>query len=418
MNRRDFLATATATTAFLAAKPVFSQGNNKVGSVSRMIFAPDDRLIIADWKRGMLHALALPKAEAAPSASFNVRDLDGVIARAEGIDRSVVKPAAFVFQASKGLAVIAYRAGRGPDAPTRLAIIATNGATNLIDPASLVEDSTALPDSAPNAQLWNRTPARSLLVTDMTFHESSLFVAGVANADFSSTLYKFAYPFEEAVAATQIEMYHTVHNQIETRAPIRAMSIVRLNDRPHLLGAYTCTPLVTVPLDTLEDGAVIRAKTIAELGFGNTPLDIIPFQIEHQGQTSDWVIVANAAKSADLIPLDAIAAASKAPSLSSPVQVPFETTAGPSAVQLPLTNLAGMVDQDGQFLLTLRRDPASGGLELMSVRKGAFFRLSDFINEYDFPNYQYPEDSEFQQQYIRPFHGLMKTDEGHADLIK
>jgi hypothetical protein len=226
------------------------------------------------------------------------------------------------------------------------------------------------------------------------------------------------YPFAAQRAAARIEMYHAVHNQIETRAPVRAMAVVELDGAPHLLAAYTCTPLVTASLADLRDGAAVRAKTIAELGFGNTPLSVTPFDITYQGQRSSWVLVANAAKAADLIPLPAIAEANRGVGLTTPVRAPFQPIAGLNAIQMPITNLVGLVEQDGAFLLALRRDPAEGGLQLVSYRKGAFFRLSDFVNEYDMPGYAYPADDRFQQDYIRPFHRLMKTDEGHARLIR
>ena len=85
---------------------------------------------------------------------------------------------------------------------------------------------------------------------------------------------------------------------------------------------------------------------------------------------------------------------------------------------LPITSVQRLMDQGPQFLTALRRLPGDGQLQLVSIRKGAFFRLSDFVNEYDFPDYRYPDGDPFQQDYIRPFHGMMKTDEGHAALIK
>ncbi len=83
-----------------------------------------------------------------------------------------------------------------------------------------------------------------------------------------------------------------------------------------------------------------------------------------------------------------------------------------------MTNLVGLVDQDANFLLALRCEPESGELELVSYRKGAFFRLSDFVNEYDFSTYKYAENDPFQQEYVRPFHKMMKSDEGYGDLVK
>lgn len=432
IDRRDLL-TSAATGAFLmaggtllASRSASAQagGSGPVRSISAMTFAPDGRLVVADWRSDALHALAIPPADAAADASFNVKDLDLVIAEAEGLTVDRVRPTAAAFDAATNRAIVAYAAGKGPDAPVRLAFVRADGGLEIVDPAVMVEDSLSLSDAPPDATIWDETPARSLLVTDIVPHAllnggTELLVAGLANADFASTLRRVPYPFDTAgaVGSARIEMYHTVHNQIETRAPVRAMSVVELNGVEHLLAAYTCTPLVTVPLADLVDGASVRAKTIAELGFGNTPLDVVPFAIEYEGQVSQWVMVANAAMSADLIPLDAIAAAAAAPGIEEPVKVPFETTKGVAGLQMPITNLVRLVDQGPQFLLGLRRDPSSGDLELVSYRKGAFFRLSDFVNEYDLPSYEYGGDA-FQQDYIRPFHAMMKSDEGFAHLIE
>jgi len=52
-------------------------------------------------------------------------------------------------------------------------------------------------------------------------------------------------------------------------------------------------------------------------------------------------------------------------------------------------------------------------MELLSVRKGAFLRLSDFINEYDFADYKYgPNDT------WHGVHAMLRTDEGYSDLAK
>ena len=429
IDRRDLLTSATVTAFLVGAAPgairaARAQGTGTIRSISAMAFAPDGRLVVADWKGNALHALALPDATPRGDASFNIKDLDAVIAQAEGLGTDRIRPTAVAFDGAANRAVVAYAAGKGPDDPVRLALVHADGGVETVDPSALIAASRGLADAPPDAAIWTDTPARSLLVTSIVPHAREdgsveLLVAGLANADFASTLRRVAYPFDatDAPATLRMEMYHTVHNQIETRAPIRAMAVVDLGGTPTLLGAYTCTPLVTVPVRDLIDGASVRAKTIAELGFGNTPLSVVPFAIEYQGQTSQWVMVANAAKAADLIPLDAIAAAATAPGIEEPVSVPFETTKGVAGIQMPITNLVGLVDQSPQFLLALRRDPQAGDLELVSYRKGAFFRLSDFVNEYDIPGYAYGDDA-FQQDYIRPFHAMMKGDEGFAELAK
>jgi hypothetical protein len=44
------------------------------------------------------------------------------------------------------------------------------------------------------------------------------------------------------------------------------------------LAAYTCTPLVSFPIDELQAGKKMRGTTVAELGNMNRPLDIISYE--------------------------------------------------------------------------------------------------------------------------------------------
>jgi hypothetical protein len=436
-SRRSFITSATAVAAVGGAAPLAAdnahaspaKGAARVQSISAMTLAPDGRLIVADWRRGALHALKLPPLAATPERSFNVLDLSDRLARAFAIGADALRVTAVALHPASQTAVVAVALGRQPAAPVGLALVDAAGAVHRLDPDRALEATqllTATPaGSAPGAStpaadaaLWGRTPARTLVVTDIKAHGSELIVAGLAHASFDSTLRRVPYPFTGASSTVAVEMYHAVHNQIETRAPVRAFNIIDVAGEPTLLAAYTCTPLVTVPLAALKDGAKVRGKTIAELGFGNTPLDVLPFSITHKGQKSDWVLVANSAKAADLISLPDVVAAAQGPGLSQPVAAPFSQLAGVKSIPLPITNVQRVLDQGPQFLVALRRNPHDGQLQLVSIRKGAFFRLSDFVNEYDLPGYTYPEGDAFQQEYIRPFHKMMKNDEGHAALVR
>ena len=90
--------------------------------------------------------------------------------------------------------------------------------------------------------------------------------------------------FTSQLSTTSVEIYHGGHNLIETRAPIRAMSFASWGGKPYLVAAYTCTPLVIMPLDELKNGAHVRGKTVAELGYGNTPADMIAYTKTEQGK--------------------------------------------------------------------------------------------------------------------------------------
>jgi hypothetical protein len=428
-SRRNFITTATAAAATggaaaVSLSPEAAQAkappnaSARVRSISAMAFAPDGKLVVADWRSGALHALPLPSAPEAKERSFNVPDLSDRLAAAFGVRADHLRVTASALHGKTQTAVLAVALGRKTDAPVGLAVVDASGRVTRLPLDAAVSASQPLTAMPADGQLWGHQRARTLTVTDLKAHGNELIVAGLTGATFSSTLRRIPYPFSGAGTASAVEMYHAVHNQIETRAPVRTFSIIDVAGEPTLLAAYTCTPLVTVPMSALKDGARVRGKTIAELGFGNTPLDMLPFSIDYKGQRSDWVLVANSAKAADLISLPDVVAAALAPGLTQPVAAPFNQHAGVKTIPLPITNVQRLMDQGPQFLLALRRLPEDGQLQLVSIRKGAFFRLSDFVNEYDFPDYSYPDGDKFQQEYIRPFHKLMKTDEGHAALVK
>lgn len=63
----------------------------------------------------------------------------------------------------------------------------------------------------------------------------------------------------------------------------RSMKVVDIDGKAHMLAVYTCTPLVIFPLSALRDNGRITGKTIAELGFGNTPGDLLTYNARDPG---------------------------------------------------------------------------------------------------------------------------------------
>ena len=96
-------------------------------------------------------------------------------------------------------------------------------------------------------------PLRTLAIMDMEYYEGELFVAGVAHDNFLSTLRRMSYPFDGTQGIANVEMYHITHDQYESRAPIRARSVQEIDGKPQLVAAYTCSPIVLVPLEAIED---------------------------------------------------------------------------------------------------------------------------------------------------------------------
>jgi hypothetical protein len=118
-----------------------------------------------------------------------------------------------------------------------------------------------------------RRPLRSGTITDMAWVDGFLLVAGLSNEEFSSRLRRIPFPFDGDAADAGLEIYHVSHGKWETEAPIRTF----IPYDGGILAGYTCTPVVHIPLAELTTGGRIVGRTVAELGFGNQPLDMVSF---------------------------------------------------------------------------------------------------------------------------------------------
>lgn len=378
-------------------------------SAGKIAFIDANTVVVADWRAGQLHALSLPRVVESQPKAFNLKNISSTIARALRTAPETLRFEDMAVRPDSELAYVSLSIDRGArrQSPALVSIDAA-GRVVVVDLAKVPRNSVAIANvPAADKRLWRDTPAATYTVTDMAYHGNRLYVAGLSNASFASTLRVYDFPFKGEAAATSVEMYHPVHNQLETRAPIRKMVIATLNGEPTLVAAFTCSPLVTIPLKELKNGAHISAKTIAEFGWGSAPVGMVQFDA---GQ-GPMVLLTHSHKSADLMSVADIADASKKPGLSTPIKWPAEPLLGLKSIYVPMANVAHLSNQNKDFLAALRRDEAGGAMQLVSMRKGLFLRLSDFINEYDFTDFKYEATDGW-----RDVHRMLRSDEGYADL--
>src|SRR5262249_3934130 len=118
-----------------------------------------------------------------------------------------------------------------------------------------------------------------------------------------------------------------------------------VGNEPSLLAAYTCTPLVQFPMSDLKPGAKIKGKTIAELGNGNRPIDMIVYQKGGK----DFILMANSARGVMKVSTEKMESAA---SITEPVSgtkgQAFETIAG-------LTGIDQLAKLDDSHALVLRK---------------------------------------------------------------
>jgi hypothetical protein len=384
-----------------------------IKSISRVAAGPENVLFVADWKSARVHAITLPQVAQKPAgAAFNILDLEDLLSRQVGGAKVTVEDMAVRPGTAEVYIAVSYGAAKTP----ALIVVTSDQRARRVNLKAAKSTSIALRD-APTSdyKFWRETPERSFTVTDMKWRDRELFIAGLSNQDFASTLRRIKYPFDSQQSVMSVEIYHTGHNLVETRAPIRAMSFATLGGKPHLVAAYLCTPIVLIPLDELKDGAHIRGKTIAELGYGNTPAALIAYTKTRQGKTEDFLMLVNFERGSSIIPVSELEAASARPGIET--VVPFGQIVGLDVMPAPLVGTMRLDNLDEQSFIVVRRRLEKDALQLVSIGKELSFRLTDFISEYAFPQYSFKGDA-FQLEYIKPGQDRLLEREGFADHIK
>jgi hypothetical protein len=132
-----------------------------------------------------------------------------------------------------------------------------------------------------------QVPLQRSSITDLAWLDGTLVVAGLSNEEFTSRLRQIAYPFDGSAVETSVEIFHVDHGKYETQSPIRALTT--FDGGSSILATYTCTPVVSFPVDALRDGGLVRGRTVAELGPMNQPFSIVSY--ERDGE--EYLLVSN-----------------------------------------------------------------------------------------------------------------------------
>jgi len=269
------LLSVTATTADLTES--LKPGKADLKSAGALAFGPDGVLFVGDSIGGMIYALDTQDRTASQATAVEVMGLGDKIAAMLGTtaDQITVNDVA-VNPASKKTYVSVSR-GTAADAAPVIVRVDTNGKLDALALDNVRHASVALPNPVNASTEGRGRNPRLQAITDLAFMDNRVFVAGLSNEEFSSTLRAVAFPFTQADKGTSVEIWHTSHNQFETNSPIRTFLPYKVGNEQSILASYTCTPLVQIPLSSLKAGSKVMGKTIAEFGAGNNPLDMIAY---------------------------------------------------------------------------------------------------------------------------------------------
>jgi len=202
-------------------------------------------------------------------------------------------------------------------------------------------------------------PQRSFSVTDIALVDGEVYVAGLGNEEFASTLRRLPYPFKGPGASTTVEMFHTSHDKYETAAPIESFVPIDLAGKPSLVAGYGCSPIVTVARAELADRKHVRGKTVAELGGGNRPFDMIRYT---NLKGKEYILVANSNRT--LTRLDPTEIAS-AKAMTTAVKQAWEP-AGVGYLPVAIVGVLQLDNYNASNVVMLQRDIETGALKVVS----------------------------------------------------
>jgi hypothetical protein len=267
----------------LFAAPGFSQltnslkaGKADIQSAGVMAFGPEGILFVGDSVGGALYAFDTQDRTASQAGPVDVAGVNEKIASMLGTmpDQILINDLA-VNPISKKMYLSVSR-GRGAAATAVIMRVDSQGKIDQLALTNIPHAKAVLPD-APASNPSARQDPRTNAITDLAFLDGKLLVAGLSSEEFASTLRAVPFPFQPNLKGAGIEIWHGSHGRFETASPVRTFVPYKIKNEQNILAAYTCTPLVKIPVSSLQAGAKVKGTTIAELGSGNQPLDMIAY---------------------------------------------------------------------------------------------------------------------------------------------
>lgn len=351
-----FVVLALFATAAVAQDVTSSltAGKADLQSAGVMTFGPNGVLFVADSLGAMIYAVDTQDRTPSTANAMNVTGLRDKIAGLVGTtpDQILINDVA-VNPISRN-AYVSVARGLGPAAAAVIVRVTPAGQLSTLALDNVRHAKVGLPN--PGNVGAGRSNARAQSITDMGIADGRLFVAGLSNEEFSSTLRSIPLPFPASIdKGTSIEIWHTNHNRFETNAPVRVFVPYKIGQQQNILAAYTCTPLVKFDVSTLKPGTKVLGSTIAELGMGNNPLDMIVYNKDGK----EYFLMSNDRRGVMKLPTTDLGAK---PVLTAYVQgtagVPYETIAA-------LTNVQQLDKFSDQQALILQNN--AGSLDLKTV---------------------------------------------------
>jgi hypothetical protein len=279
----------------LAAGPAFAAslteslkaGKADLKSAGALAFGPEAILFVGDSVSGAVFALDTNDRTASQARPVDIKGINEKVAAVLGTAADQVMINDVIVNPISKKIYLSVSRGRGPTAVPVILRVDAMGKIEEVALDNIKHARAALPNPPANRE-GNRNP-RLEAITDLAYVEGKILVAGLTNEEFASNLRSIPFPFQNVDTGASIEIFHGAHGRFETNSPVRTFVPYTIKQEQHILAAYTCTPLVKLPLSSLKPGSKVMGTTIAELGNGNRPIDMIVYKKNGQ----DYILMAN-----------------------------------------------------------------------------------------------------------------------------
>ncbi|MBW1296493.1 hypothetical protein [Aquimarina litoralis] len=280
----SFFINKTYANSFLKAD--FKMGNPEISSIHKMTFGPEGILFIGDSDAAQIIAIDLSEHPKLDNSKLKLDNIDKLVADMMGTTIDQVQITDMVVNPMNDNVYLSINHSSG--IPILLRVEDNVLKQVPLDNVSYSKSSLVNPIGKDAKDRRGRS-LRRWAIADIKYTDGKVLLSGLSNQEFASTFRSIDFPFNDTQESTSLEIYHAAHGKYETHAPIKTFIPTTVNGTLQIVASYTCTPLVVFPMNEIKHGNHHKGKTVAELGSGNSPVDMV--EISNEGNR--FLLIAN-----------------------------------------------------------------------------------------------------------------------------
>lgn len=239
-------------------------GDPGIKSIDTMTVTKAGELIIGDGRGNQVVVIDAGDATKRAGKGATIEHIDRAIAQRLGAGEKGIEILDMAVNPASGRAYLAVR--KHDDKQDVVITVDPDGTIGMLDLRAVKHARLGVPEG--------------LRITNIVYSGDKVIAAARANDQFTSRIFVATAPVQHEAEGSvyAAETYHVSHGRWETKAPMSAMVPYQEDGKTYIVGAFSCTPVVKFPLDSVEAGANVKGISMIELGSGNRPIDIISYR--------------------------------------------------------------------------------------------------------------------------------------------